>query len=131
MTKEEKEKIAQMRESGFGYKAIAANLGISANSVKSYCKRNEMAGVASKKEHICVCCGVPVIQHPGRKEKKFCSDRCRMKWWNGHLDQVKRRANYEITCQCCKKVFISYGNAGRKYCSHECYIEDRFGEVRR
>ena len=30
-------------------------------------------------------------------------------------------------CPVCKKTFTVYGNANRKYCSHECYIEDRFG----
>lgn len=131
MTSEEKDRIANLREKGLGYKAIAAQLGLSANSVKSYCKRNDMAGASDKETHTCVCCGIPVIQHPGRKEKKFCSDRCRMKWWNAHLDQVNRKANYEITCRFCGKQFVSYGNAHRVYCSHECYIEDRFGGVRR
>lgn len=68
-----------------------------------------------------------VPQTAGRKEKKFCSDRCRMKWWNSHLDQVQRKANYDFVCPVCKKPFTVYGNANRKYCSHECYIEDRFG----
>ena len=131
MTNEEKELIIRLRGEGVGYKAIATQLGVSANSVKSFCKRNDVEGAPIREEHSCICCGKPVLQNPGRKEKKFCSDRCRMKWWNGHLDQVKRKANYEITCQCCGKVFIAYGNAGRKYCSHECYIEDRFGGVRR
>lgn len=52
--------------------------------------------------------------------KKFCSDRCRMKWWNSHLDQVQRKANYDFVCPVCKKPFTVYGNANRKYCSHEC-----------
>lgn len=63
----------------------------------------------------------------GRKEKRFCSDKCRNKWWNTHLDKVNRRANYDFVCAYCKKPFISYGNKNRKYCSHECYIADRFG----
>jgi len=67
------------------------------------------------------------MQTEGRKEKKFCSDRCRNKWWNSHLSEVKRKAMYEYTCPNCKKTFMAYGNRNRKYCSHECYINDRFG----
>lgn len=33
----------------------------------------------------------------------------------------------KAVCPVCKKPFTVYGNANRKYCSHECYIEDRFG----
>ena len=74
----------------------------------------------------CRYCGAPITQTPGRKEKKFCSDRCRNRWWNEHLDLVDRRANYEFVCQTCGKPFTAYGNAHRKYCSRDCYYEDRF-----
>lgn len=26
----------------------------------------------------------------------------------------------------CGKAFVAYGNKDRKYCSHDCYIRDRF-----
>jgi endogenous inhibitor of DNA gyrase (YacG/DUF329 family) len=68
-----------------------------------------------------------VAQNSGRKEKKFCSDKCRMTWWNRHLDKVKRKAVYEYICPHCGKPFTVYGNSHRKYCSHECYVADRFG----
>ena len=137
MTKEEKTQVDSLREEGLGYKKIAQMLGVSDNSVKTYCRRKEKEPkpearpepVPEKKK--CLCCGKTVLQIKGRKEKKFCSDRCRMKWWNSHLDLVKRKAVYEFTCPCCKEQFTVYGNANRKYCSHECYIEDRFGGVRR
>lgn len=35
--------------------------------------------------HHCLCCGKEVVQPGGRKEKKFCSDKCRNKWWNSNL----------------------------------------------
>lgn len=37
------------------------------------------------------------------------------------------KANYECICEYCGKTFLSYGNKNRKYCSHSCYINDRFG----
>ena len=137
MTEEQKTQIANLRGEGYGYVRIAQTLGISENTVKSFCRRKKLAGRAAASQvmpaavrdgnQFCLCCGKEVAQTPGRKEKKFCSDRCRNKWWNGHLDHVKRKANYEFICPQCKKKFTAYGNAKRKYCSHECYIAHRFG----
>lgn len=42
-------------------------------------------------------------------------------------EEVNRKANYSCTCAFCGKQFTSYGNKHRKYCSHACYINDRFG----
>jgi endogenous inhibitor of DNA gyrase (YacG/DUF329 family) len=136
MTEEKKLHIKKLRADGYGYNRVALALGISVNTVKSFCRRNQLAGnVAVEKSkvtagegiHICKCCGIPVVQNPGKKEKKFCSDKCRMKWWNNNLDKVKRKAMYEYICPHCGKAFVVYGNSHRKYCSHECYVLDRFG----
>ena len=40
MTENQKEQIASMRLAGASYAAIAATLGLSRNTVKSYCLRN-------------------------------------------------------------------------------------------
>ena len=40
MTKDEKSRIAAMRRDGMGYTKIALELGLSENTVKSYCRRN-------------------------------------------------------------------------------------------
>jgi endogenous inhibitor of DNA gyrase (YacG/DUF329 family) len=135
MTDTQKVLITDLRGKGYGYKKIAQMTGISENTVKSYCRRNSVPMTtvvdtpSADNEHFCLSCGFPVTQKSGRKNKKFCSDRCRNKWWNTHLDQVKRKAIYEFTCPTCGGPFSAYGNANRKYCSHECYIEDRFGGV--
>lgn len=130
MTEMQKQQIKGYRDCGYGYKKIGQLMGISENTVKTYCKRNGLGGVAAKPaKECCICksCGKPIVQVPGRKQKKFCSDRCRNQWWNSHLDLVNRKAHYNFICPCCKRPFTAYGNANRKYCSHECYIEDRFG----
>ncbi|MCD7726406.1 MAG: helix-turn-helix domain-containing protein [Clostridiales bacterium] len=128
MTEDQKSRIKTLRENGVGYVRIAQTLGLSQNTVSSYCRRNGLAGTKPPAgQHLCRYCGCPVEQTKGRKEKKFCSDSCRMKWWNSHLDKVNRKANYEFICPHCKKTFTAYGNSNRKYCSHECYVADRFG----
>ena len=123
MTDRQKDRIRQMRAAGYGYMKIAQELGISENTVKSFCQRKGL----SADKGICPCCGAEVKQNPGRKAKKFCSDKCRNKWWNSHPDQIERKARYEFVCAYCKKPFTAYGNAGRKYCCHACYVADRFG----
>ena len=106
-------------------------LGLPVTTIKSYCSRNGFGGIAdstndSKNNDSCLCCGRPLIHIQGKKKKKFCSDKCRMQWWNSHQDQVKRKAIYEFECKCCKKKFTVYGNANRKYCSRDCYKIDKF-----
>ena len=130
MTGEQKALVSNLRANGVGYGTIAKRVGLSENTVKSFCRRNgipDMAPVKSTEIHKCRLCGATVPQIPGRKEKKFCSDACRNKWWNTHLDLVDRRATREVTCQYCGKMFLVYGKRERKYCSHACYISHRFG----
>ena len=106
---------------GYGYKRIATVLEISPNTVKSHLRRHPV----TESRSVCLNCGKPVEQNPGRKEKKFCSDKCRMTWWNSHQDQVNKQAYYTLNCQYCGKEFASYGNKNRKYCYRECYAAAR------
>ena len=129
MTDKQKEQIKALRQRGMGYIRVAQALGISENTVKSFCRRNKLTGEVKQgklAEHFCCYCGIPVTQNPHRKEKKFCSDKCRMKWWNVHADKLNKKTIYSYTCPHCSKAFEVYGNSNRKYCSHACYIADRF-----
>lgn len=131
---QQKIEIAFLRSKGYGYTKIAQALGLSKNTVKSYCKRNNLSGTAMENAvdmtvlvpSFCLECGKPVAQVSGRKKKKFCSDECRHKWWNAHPDKITRKAVYNYTCTGCGKSFTAYGNSKRKYCCHACYIVDRF-----
>jgi endogenous inhibitor of DNA gyrase (YacG/DUF329 family) len=128
----QKEQIRRLRHEGTGYSKIALSLGLSENTVKSYCKRNNLGGIgaALPKPNGTVCrnCGKPVVQLPGQKKRVFCSDACRVVWWNTHPEMVSRKAIYRFTCSYCGTVFESYGDNKRKYCSHACYVGDRFGK---
>lgn len=127
MTDEQKKQIIALRRNGAGYGNIASQLGISINTVKSFCRRHSLA--APPTDSLCEQCGRPIAQNPRRKRKRFCCDACRNKWWNSHLDLVKRKAVYIFTCPTCGKEFTVYGNSHRKFCSHACYIAYRFGGV--
>lgn len=98
MTEEQKSQIKAFRNNGLGYKLIAKELGISVNSVKSFCRRNEHYDTPKDETPRCEQCGKALQNIPGQKKKRFCSDRCRQTWWNSHLDIVKRKAVYVYIC---------------------------------
>ncbi|WP_314626927.1 RNA polymerase subunit sigma-70, partial [uncultured Selenomonas sp.] len=85
MTEQEKSKIRSLRTEGYGYKKIALAVGISVNTVKSFCRNNELTGNSSSA--VCLACGKPLVQMPKRKQRKFCSAQCREKWWNKNRDK--------------------------------------------
>ncbi len=122
MTELEKAAIREYRKQGLGYRKIAMKTGVSINTVKSFCKSKSFTVPT-----VCLQCRKLIVQTKGRKTKKFCSDKCRMTWWNKHQDLVKRTAVYEFTCQACGTTFTAYGNAHRKYCCRECYLIGRYG----
>lgn len=131
MNQEQKNQVTKLRQEGYGYGKIARNLGLSKNIVSSWCRRTGLTGDTSKQDtsipELCPVCGIVIIQTPGKRHKRFCSDKCRLAWWNSHPEKIHRKAFYSYTCSYCHKPFIAYGNCHRKYCSHACYIADRFG----
>lgn len=127
MTNEQKRMVSELMGKGYGYKKIASLMGLSDNTVKSFCHRKKQDTAVTGGKHYCPNCGVEVRQNSGRKEKRFCSDKCRSAWWNSHQSQLGRKKVREFICCTCGKFFTGYGKADRKYCSHKCYIKDRFG----
>ena len=115
MTLLQKQRIDEMRKHGESYTKIAASLGLSENTIKSYCRRNLL------KIDTCPQCGKPLVHIPHKRNKKFCSDKCRMAWWKAHPEALNRKAIYNFACLQCGTVFQAYGNAKRKFCSRSCY----------
>jgi endogenous inhibitor of DNA gyrase (YacG/DUF329 family) len=125
MNRIQKEKITQMRGEGASYSSISNKLNLSENTVKSYCRRNNLGGNAVHIVTIasghCQQCGNQLSPSSQQKTKRFCSDQCRMKWWRIHPDIINKKAIYPMICSCCGIFFESYGNKNRKYCSRKCY----------
>ena len=134
MTDGQRQKIIQLRKEGCGYTAIAKELDISRDTVRSFCRRNGLAGemaitekaAGQKEDGFCRKCGNTLRQTEGIKKKIFCCRKCREKWWHEHPDQIKQRAVYSFICAGCGEKFTAYGNSHRKYCSHNCYVSSRF-----
>lgn len=128
MTVAEKNYIIRYRQMGKSCTEIARALGLSVNTVKSFCQRSGIAPIGqatgtSPAETLCLCCGEKIKFQPHRKPKRFCSDACRLHWWHAHRDMEKSAVDRR--CLSCGRAFRS--SREQKYCSHACYIEARFG----
>ena len=132
MTDKQKTQIISARRNGVGYASIAKDVGMSKNAVAAFCRRHDLTGDLSNKNTnisesgLCRECGKPLNQVDGMKTRVFCSHQCKSRWWRKHPEKLNRKAMYDFVCAHCKKTFAAYGNSKRKYCSHECYIADRF-----
>ncbi len=70
--------INSMRCESMSSAEIATRLGMSRNTVKSHIRRHsQIPGIQT-----CVQCGKVYTQPEGRKQKRFCSDKCRITYWN-------------------------------------------------
>ena len=86
MNEYQKEKIKEFRLKGMGYKAIANVLGLSRDSVRGFCRRNNLVGnkavvalnmeVKLKKNEVCSCCKKTIRQKNKGRARKFCSSEC-------------------------------------------------------
>ena len=141
MTDLQKKQILNMRKNGEGYKTIANAVGLSRDQVRNFCKSRNMTGFGNvaalntderlQAGELCLNC-YEIIRQPAKgRPKKFCSNECRREWWKKHQERINHRetAMYHLKCAYCGKDFVSYGNKNRKYCSHYCYIHDRFWKM--
>ncbi len=132
MTLEQQEQIRKLRASGEGYKRISVMLGLSLNTVKSYCRRNgdmDQETVteesATEDKQVCPRCHKPVISVPGRRTRIFCSSTCRAAYWRVMAMPVGGQRK----CVGCGSP-LGGNDREKKYCSHACYIDHRFGGAR-
>lgn len=126
MTKNECDSILRLRDAGNTYAQISEETGIPVNTLKTFFHRSSRKKKSEDEQPRCRECGGIIEQKPKTKKQIFCCGECRQKWWNSHPEAVHRKAVYNYTCPYCGRDFSAYGNAHRKYCSHECYIKDRF-----
>lgn len=116
VTEEQQRIIKAFREAGLSYGAIAKRLEIPEATVKTFCRRSAISTVTVVAH--CARCGIELTAQSGRHKKRFCSSKCRFAWWHAH------RIAHAYTCAKCGAAFFSDNK--RTYCSHACYIADRF-----
>lgn len=127
LSESEKRKIIELKLKGVSSKAIASQLQLGPSAVKTFIHRHGKDSEYVSAMGICPCCGSSLVQTPGKKPKKFCSDACRMKWWAQHKEQMDRTF-YTITCTQCGCSFETT-NPKRKFCTRSCYAKSRQKEV--
>ena len=136
MTPLQEQQIRNYRTNGAGYQAIANVLGLERDTVRNYCAGRHLetscAVIDLQKEiqngTVCPNCGKWLDQPTIGRRRRFCSNDCRRVWWANHQEDLQKRSNamYSFTCAFCGKPFLAYGDQHRKYCCHDCYIQDRF-----
>ena len=97
MKKQDIKIIHEMLQQGKTSREISLAVGIPSSTIRSHV-RNHPEIYGSKP---CQNCGQVMVQPIGRKVKHFCSDRCRMAWWNSHREQVQKKAYYPLVCAHC------------------------------
>lgn len=130
MTNEQKSTIMRLRSEGCKYTAIADAVGLSINTVKSYCRRqniNTFIETASDESCAACCkqCNKPLERKDGKKPRKFCSDDCRHAWWKDHPNEVNMKALYTKACAHCGRSYTVYGRPHSKFCCHACSAQHR------
>ena len=124
MTQEQKILILHYREQHMTYRQIGEKLGLSPDTVKTFCRRKRAQSERTEESVQAQCrnCGAPVHPLPGRRERLFCCPACRTAYWRKH-NLLGKDPRYCAGCG----ALLTGGSASRKYCSHACYIRHRFG----
>lgn len=126
MDKEQKASIIRMRSDGMTFSEIANQLQLSINTVKSFYRRNAKTETPLE---ACMNCGKPIVQTEHKRQKKFCSDKCRNDWWSAHPQNRRPKKLYSHICEYCGIAFQS-DRAKSKYCTVKCFADARRKENR-
>ena len=125
MTNEQRAIILAMRERGEKYQAIAEKTGIAVGTIRSFFARyNKGVVIRPVSSDICLQCHQPILCRKVKRNRTFCSDQCRSKWWNAHRENLSTASAHQTICKVCRKKIITY--SGAKYCSRACYFIDRY-----
>ncbi|MBP3201139.1 MAG: hypothetical protein J6M39_05790 [Lachnospiraceae bacterium] len=91
------EKVIELYNQGIKMSDIAIKLQIPYNTVKSSIRRYILKnkGVSESIKQVddsirrCKVCNSPVNETIGKRDKYFCSSRCRLKYWRKHHDKKR------------------------------------------
>lgn len=118
MTKEQVEKIYQLKDEGTTIRDIAKKLGMPFTTIGSFLKKYPNKPIA------CQFCGKLTDPQKGLRTKRFCSDSCRHKYWN-HQRYHEEAFLVECVCEECGKPYLRHKNKKGKFCSLTCYRNNR------
>jgi len=116
ITENQKQQIKMLYAHGKDCKEIADILKVSYRQVYYCC---------TKENDVCLQCGKPIKQHPHRKKKLFCCDKCRITWWNHNKSANRSLPSHTQVCKSCRQTFHTYKSKHQQYCSRKCYADAR------
>ena len=120
MQSEEKKNIAiELSKQGLSTREVAKRLNIHYSTVSRWLKEKEKLI-----EGVCPVCGTKIYYTRGHRPKRFCSDKCCIKWWREHNEIKAKR--YLHTCEHCGKPFKSMKRYQR-FCCRSCYLDEVCG----
>lgn len=119
MTALESRMIIDLRRKGYSYAEISAATNVAISTIKSFIKNYK----ANEDDTVCKCCKISLTQpEKAGRRKEFCSDSCRMQWWNEHRDIVYKKPPKPKVCLYCGQKFIVQYRKNQKYCNRTCYL---------
>lgn len=129
MTEIEKATIRELRTRGLGMQAIADIMKMGRDNVRYFLRKEGLGGARGGDVvgRFCLECGRPVKRVDGKRLKRFCTDRCRIRWWNRRRRSRRSSSMEELVCPVCGQMFWAYGSSHRRFCSCECYRQWRIG----
>lgn len=113
MTREQKRKI---RILGKDNDSINSNIIDKASTISD--RENQVEGELYES---CLNCNKKIIQNSMGRKRKYCSDKCRHEYGSKN----NNRKIYELVCEYCGKQYEAL-SMKRKYCSHDCYIRNKY-----
>ena len=97
MTSSQLQCIKELRQENYSYQFIADQFSLSANTIKSICRRKGFTAAGQRKTkeekntaNLCKHCHRPLPENT-RKGTGFCSEPCRIAWWAMHRKVTEKR----------------------------------------
>jgi len=87
--KDQKQRIAELRQLNYSYRFIGDTLSLSPNTVKSICRREHFQAFGprktkAEKQNAPLCKNCHRLLTGGRSDRSFCSEKCRSEWWKNN-----------------------------------------------
>ncbi len=123
MTGQEKNTLIDMRQRGLKLHEMAKITGMKEGTIRSFFSRFGIQNMELNRAALCKQCHSPLLAKKYKRVRLFCSDACRIKWWNQHRGEGTHRNQHVYRCRYCQTEFRSYAEA--KYCSRACYFASK------
>lgn len=138
----DRERVRELRMKGMEVPEIASETGIPAERAEAYCRKLGLPLTGSCLVHltaveesvpvICPVCGGELRRTLRGRQRKYCSTACKNR--AAYERRLRENRGKPCVCENCGKTFCQVGGSysqPRRFCSRECYFENRYGYYER